>query len=381
MATYRSLFLGCGARAQWHAPAYRELRNMELAGVCDLDAERREAFCQKYGVPAAYDDYETALSDLRPDIVHVITCPGRRVWEIETAARAGVRTVIVEKPLAIKPSEIEELSRIRAQYDMEIITNCQRRYYPQFRDGTIRDIVQNRIGDLYFVRASTRGNTMGMGPHTMDLLLFFLGEVEPEAVWAMAHTINEEGYQATHLAPESILAEHWFPNNVRVIFDCDPEALGTPRGLLLMHLHFDSWEARAGSTHPKQGLLVSERGNGGAGAWREQLQQTGAGRPARFHPGRRRLAGAWHATPTASSCTSAACAPYSPRRSRSMREEALSPDRAHRCRVERAPRAPPGNIGRITIRLVVVPASRAGACRIAHPCPSPSTAVSHPSGA
>lgn len=240
MATYRSLFLGCGARAQWHAPAYRELRNMELAGVCDLDAERREAFCQKYGVPAAYDDYETALSDLRPDIVHVITCPGRRVWEIETAARAGVRAVIVEKPLAIKPSEIEELSRIRAQYDMEIITNCQRRYYPQFRDGTIRDIVQNRIGDLYFVRASTRGNTMGMGPHMMDLLLFFLGEVEPEAVWAMAHTINEEGYQATHLAPESILAEYWFPNNVRVIFDCDPEALGTPgEDSFWMHLHFD----------------------------------------------------------------------------------------------------------------------------------------------
>jgi len=240
MAAYRSLLLGCGARAQQHIDVYRELRNMEMVAVCDLQEDRREMFKQKFGIASAYEDYETALREVQPDIVHVVTQPTRRVWEAECAAKAGVKAVIVEKPMAVKPSDIVGLERIHSESDMKIVVNCQRRYFPQFRDGTIRDIVQNKIGDLYFVRASTKGNTMGMGPHMMDLLMLFLGEAQPEAVWAMAYGINETGYQSTHQAPEHILAEYWFPNDVRVIFDCDTEALGTPgEKSFWMHLHFD----------------------------------------------------------------------------------------------------------------------------------------------
>ena len=240
MATYRSLLLGCGGRAHEHVDVYRELPNMEMVAVCDLFEERRESYRQKYGVAEAYDDYETALKQVQPDIVHVVTMPGHRVWEAECAARAGVKAMIVEKPMAIKPSDIVGLERVREETGMEIIVNCQRRYFPQFRDGTIQDIVHNKLGDLYFVRASTKGNTMGMGPHTMDLLMLFLNEAQPEAVWAMGYEIVETGYQASHQAPEHILGEYWFPNNVRVIFDCDTEALGTPgEESFWMHLHFD----------------------------------------------------------------------------------------------------------------------------------------------
>jgi len=74
----------------------------------------------------------------------------------------------------------------------------------------------------------------------MDLLMLFLGDTKPESVWAMAHTINEETYQESHKAPESLLAEYWFPGDVRVIFDCSPDALGTPgEESFWMHLHFD----------------------------------------------------------------------------------------------------------------------------------------------
>jgi len=240
MATYRSLLLGCGPRAKEHVAVYEELKNMEMVGVCDLQEERRENFRQTYNVPAAFDDYEKALAETKPDIVHVVTQPGRRDWEMETAAKAGVKAAIVEKPMAIVPSDIEKLARIHEEYGIKIIVNCQRRYFPQFHDGTLRDIVQNKIGKLYFVRASAKGNTMGMGPHLMDLLMLFLNEAQPEAAWAMAYGINEEGYQASHRAPEHILCEYWFPNDVRVIFDCDTDALGTPgEESFWMHLHFD----------------------------------------------------------------------------------------------------------------------------------------------
>lgn len=246
MPTYRSLLLGCGGRGSAHAEAYRDLSDIELVAVCDMVEERRERFRTTYGVPAAFGDFETALAEVRPDIVHVVTLPGRRVWEAEACAKAGVKAMVVEKPMAIQPSDLEGLTRVHEQSGMEIIQNCQRRYYPQFRDGVIREIAHEKLGELYFVRAGTKGNAIAMGPHMMDLLMMFLNEAQPEAVWAMAHTINEESYQESHRAPESLLAEYWFPagerlkSEVRVIFACSPDALGTPgEDSFWMHLHFD----------------------------------------------------------------------------------------------------------------------------------------------
>lgn len=240
MARYRSLLLGCGPRAVEHVDVYRELKNMEMVAICDMRKDRREDFKKRFGISAAYANYEEALADVKPDIVHIVTQPVRRPWEVECAAKAGVRAVIVEKPMAIVPSDIHKLEAIHNEYGLKIIVNCQRRYFPQFRDGTIRDILETKIGKLYVVRASTKGNLMSMGPHLMDLLMLLLDDAKPEAVWAMAYGISEEGYQSTHRAPEHMLAEYWFPNDVRVIFDCDPEALGTPEEeSFWMHLHLD----------------------------------------------------------------------------------------------------------------------------------------------
>lgn len=276
MPRYRAILLGCGGRGRAHIEAYREITNIEMVAVCDVIPERREAFRAEFGVPAAYEDFETALAETQPDIVHVVTLPGNRVWEAETCARHGVRAMVVEKPMAIRPSDLEGLTRVHQQSGMEIIQNCQRRYYPQFRDGVIREIANEKLGELYFIRASTRGNTIAMGPHLMDLLMLFLDERQPTAVWAAAHTINEqEEYQKSHQAPESLLAQYWFPGpsegaqEVRVMFDCSPDALGTPgEENFWMHLHFDFLGTRGrlyltqnkGYWYQTEGMAEPERG-------------------------------------------------------------------------------------------------------------------------
>ncbi len=240
MGNYRSLILGCGPRAHWHAEVYPELEGMELVACVDLDEERLETFAGKFCVPMAFNDYETALAEAKPDIVHIVTQPSNRVWEAQVTADAGVRAAIIEKPIAIVPSEILGLQQVRDESGMEMMVNCQRRYFPQFRDGTIRRVMNEEIGDVYLIRASAKGNLMSMGPHMMDLLLQLLDEAEPEQVWAMAYGIDEEGYKAHHRAPEHTFAEYWFPGGIRVLFDCDTEALGSPgEESFWMHQHFD----------------------------------------------------------------------------------------------------------------------------------------------
>lgn len=213
---------------------------MELVAAVDRDEKRLQEFVARFGIEEAYTDYETALAEVQPDIVHIVTQPANRVWEAQCAANAGVKAAIIEKPIAVLPSEILQLKQIRERSGMKMIVNCQRRYFPQFRDGHIREVMLDKIGEVYLIRASTKGNLMSMGPHTLDLLLLLLGDVEPEAVWAMAYGIDETGYKAYHRAPEHTFAQYWFPGGIRVLFDADTEALGTPgEDNFWMHLHFD----------------------------------------------------------------------------------------------------------------------------------------------
>jgi predicted dehydrogenase len=235
----RSLLLGCGARAHWHANVYPDVEGMQIAACCEIDSERRAAFAAQYNIPAQYDDFETALAEVKPDVVHIVTNPTRRVWEAEVCAAACVRAMILEKPIAVRPGELRALQAIREASGMEIITNSQRRCMPETTDGILHNIIRHELGDIYFVRCSTKGNLMGMGPHLMDWLMCFLDDAQPEAVWANGSGCSSEGYQATHIAPEHLLAEYWFPKGVRVIFDCDPDALGTPNDPRGFNCHLD----------------------------------------------------------------------------------------------------------------------------------------------
>lgn len=236
---YRSLFLGCGPRATPHARVYSEIPSIALAAVCDLDAERRSHFSETFGIDQDFGDYEQALDAVGPDIVHVITPPTQRVREVELAIEAGVRAIILEKPIALRPSELARLSELYESSGVEIFTNAQRRYFPEARDGVLDDIIHSKLGELYCVRCSTKGNQMGMGPHLMDWLMQFLHEAQPESVWAMASGFSTEGYEATHLAPAHLFAQYWFPDNLRVLFDCDPEGRGTPEDVKGFNLHYD----------------------------------------------------------------------------------------------------------------------------------------------
>jgi len=236
---YRALLLGCGPRAGAHVKVYPDIPSIDLVAVCERDAERREQFTSQWRIDVGFEDYEAALRQIRPDILHIVTQPTQRVWEVECAVEAGVRAIILEKPIALRPSELARLSELHASSGVEIITNAQRRYFPEARDGVLKDIIHNRLGRLYCIRCSTKGNLMGMGPHLMDWLMLLLNETQPESVWAMAYGVSDEGYQATHLAPEHLFAQYWFPDGLRVLFDCDPDALGTPEDVKGFNLHYD----------------------------------------------------------------------------------------------------------------------------------------------
>jgi predicted dehydrogenase len=224
MAKYRTAIVGA-RRGIHHARAYHDLKNMEVVALCEIDQERRENGEKELGVKG-YANYEEMLDKEKPDIVHAVTMPTvpRYIW-VEPAAKAGVKTLVIEKPIALRPKELEALDTAQKNTGLKIIVNHQRRFMP-FSDK-VRELRGNELlGCVHFVRASTQGEITDMDTHLMDLVLLSVGDVPANAVWATVH--GAQTYEHAHLnCPENMIANYTFSGGIRVLFESTREALGT----------------------------------------------------------------------------------------------------------------------------------------------------------
>lgn len=242
---YRSAVLGCGPRSYEHAAAYSELPEIQLIAACDMNRERLDKYCDKFGVANRYEDLATMLKAERPDLLHIVTPPKVREKPMQMAAAAGVKGIILEKPLALLPSQAKEIERIANQAGMKVAVNTQRPYFSTSH-GLKEILQQNKIGDFVFIRCVTKGNILSMGPHMMDLLMFFLNGLRPETVWACARDWNGEDYG--HPAPANVLARLAYANGLVVYLEDAVDCIGTKGETdYWMHFELDFWgtEGRA----------------------------------------------------------------------------------------------------------------------------------------
>jgi len=236
---YKSVILGCGPRAAAHIEAYEGIKEIRLNAVCDKRKERLDEYGRKYRVPRLYEDLETMLKEEKPDVLHIVTPPAIREEPMELAARYGVKGIIVEKPIALNPAQANKIKGLARRTGLKIAVNMQRRYFKTCQD--LKKILdEGKIGDIHWVRCVTRGNILSMGPHAVDLLLYFLNNVSPNCVWAAASGMN--GYDYGHPAPANMLIQYVFPGEKVVYFEDAEDAIGTiGEKDFWQHLEFDFW--------------------------------------------------------------------------------------------------------------------------------------------
>src|SRR5262249_26624225 len=98
----RAALVGAGYVSEYHVRAIDSLEFVEIVGICDVDALRRERLasrCHCAGV-----DEVAALAPLRPDVVHVLTPPATHCEVTRQALGLGC-DVFVEKPMALTAVE------------------------------------------------------------------------------------------------------------------------------------------------------------------------------------------------------------------------------------------------------------------------------------
>jgi predicted dehydrogenase len=188
----RVVQVGCGDRAPAHITAMYDSDAIELVALCDRNDDKLQAFGERFGVERRYRDMAEMIREERPELVNIVTRPTIRSSIVAEAIDAGAQALLIEKPIALMPSE----GNVLAEWgrDRLIAVNTQYQWMPHWQRfwSLLRD---GGLGSVRLLRASTRVNLLDQGPHILDLSLkaaALSGLPEPE--WVLAAADGTERY-------------------------------------------------------------------------------------------------------------------------------------------------------------------------------------------
>jgi len=211
----RSAIMGCGHRAREHAVAYECVKDAQLIAVCDINEQRLNEFADEFNVEYRFTDVERMLEVIQPELLHIVTQPNVRVEPIALAARMGVRGIICEKPIALRPSELQCIVKMCEEHDVRLVINHQKRMAPVWE--RLRQFAQRDVERAHTIIGTSGLNLMGQGSHMIDQILALTGEQPPSHV--LAHVWGAEDYQLTHTAPSSAMLTLWWDNGLRAYLE------------------------------------------------------------------------------------------------------------------------------------------------------------------
>jgi UDP-N-acetyl-2-amino-2-deoxyglucuronate dehydrogenase len=168
MDKLRVASIGCGPRGHVHMSAMRNSGAVELVAACDLHEDKLRAVGERHLIPSLYTGLSEMIRHERPDLVDIVTPPTIRVDIVEAAIGAGAKNILIEKPIALRPSESRRLAELGRR--CFIAVNTQYPWMPHWQRfwGLIRG---GALGEIRTIRCSTRTNVLEQGPHVIDLAL------------------------------------------------------------------------------------------------------------------------------------------------------------------------------------------------------------------
>lgn len=205
--------IGCGVIGKFRAQNARDFPGVKWLGLCDL----REDFGRKLADEVGADYFTTDAEELinRPEInaVMVITEENHHFDPVKTAIDAGIKKLLIEKPLATEARESAEILKMIQENEVDASIGYTVRFNRRFltvkerlKKGQIGDVhsvvtraFMNRMVPIATVRKTNeRHNLTPMvvsGTHSLDMSLWFLEGKRPVSVYAQSvdKTLSEWG--------------------------------------------------------------------------------------------------------------------------------------------------------------------------------------------
>jgi UDP-N-acetyl-2-amino-2-deoxyglucuronate dehydrogenase len=205
--------IGGGNITETHARAARAIPSVNIAAIYGTNARNVERLCNEHG-GRPYQDFEAFLAHRPIDLVIIGSPSGLHAAEGIAAAKRGLH-VLTEKPIDITTARADALIEATKQSHVKLGVIFQDRVKPDIQ-RLKQWIDQEVLGKLLFVDARVKwyrppeyygnskwrgtleldggGALMNQGVHTVDLLLWLLGDVSrvQARTATLLHSIESE---------------------------------------------------------------------------------------------------------------------------------------------------------------------------------------------
>jgi predicted dehydrogenase len=209
MNKLRVCVIGVGTMGSLHLNVFATMKETEVVGVADIELEKAETQATLYGKSIkCYTDYRKMIDELKPDAV-AIAIPDSMHKEPVLAALAAGAHVLVEKPLATKLADSDQMIEYAKKCGKTLMVNFSHRWIPQYFKAK-ELVAEGKMGPVAMVLAK-KDDTIGvirkwkwlsdstpaafLSSHDIDLIRWIIGS-EARSVYARAYkkVVVKEGY-------------------------------------------------------------------------------------------------------------------------------------------------------------------------------------------
>jgi len=113
--------VGCGLNSDYHINFARSYPGSEIVGVVDRDEKKAKDCAQKYNIQGVFSSIKEMVEQSKPDVIHIVTPPKTHYALAKEAIKLKCN-VLVEKPLALKLQEGQELYDLAERHAVKLCT-------------------------------------------------------------------------------------------------------------------------------------------------------------------------------------------------------------------------------------------------------------------
>lgn len=179
----RVAMIGAGSMAnRVHYPSLASFEDVEIAAICDLDAQRLNTTADKYEVEKRYSNYQRMIEDVAPDGVYAIGQP-HLMYDVWMWCLSQGLNLYIEKPMGLTFHQARALAYMAEEKGCITQVSFQRRTCPmvvQLREECLkRGPIIHAVCIFYKCNIEpflgARDHMMDDGVHAIDTLRWMCG--------------------------------------------------------------------------------------------------------------------------------------------------------------------------------------------------------------
>jgi len=191
--------VGCGYWGPNYIRLFNELLSSRVTAACDIDPKQRELIKRIYPFVRTCENWLDILEDREIDAVCIAT-PASSHYQMAKESLLHEKHVLVEKPLALRVSEVEDLARVAEEKKKVLMVGHVYLYHPvarkmkEYMDGGL-------LGQVYYLYSTRTGlgpirndvNAMwDLAPHDISMCIHLLGQMPTKVSAKGASYLQED---------------------------------------------------------------------------------------------------------------------------------------------------------------------------------------------